>query len=78
MQGRLPPSVIAGRGSSWRLPRSHALSSWALINVIVPQIRGGATVMDDVFADQDGDDEDNAVDSKEATSALGSWLGSYQ
>ncbi|HEY6791379.1 MAG TPA: hypothetical protein VI365_29120, partial [Trebonia sp.] len=28
-------------------------------HVIVPQIRGGAAVMDNVFGDEDGDDEEN-------------------
>src|SRR5262249_37190793 len=35
-------------------------------HVIVPQIRGAATVMDDVFGESDTDDEDNQDDGKEA------------
>jgi hypothetical protein len=38
--------------------------------VIVPEIRGGATVMDDVF----NDDEDNPDDGNEQEH-LGTWLG---
>jgi hypothetical protein len=38
--------------------------------VIVPQIRGGATVMDDVFGDSD--DEDTGDYNKESKSPLGS------
>jgi integrase len=48
-------------------------------HVIVPQIRGGATVMDDVFGDSDDEDSQDGDDySKEAKTALGSWLGSFQ
>jgi integrase len=48
-------------------------------HVIVPQIRGGATVMDDVFGEADSDHEgDDGFNSKEAKTALGSWLGSFQ
>jgi hypothetical protein len=48
-------------------------------HVIVPQIRGGATVMDAVFGDSDNEaDQDGGDYSKEAKTALGSWLGSFQ
>ena len=47
------------------------MSNSASAHVIVPAIRGGATVMDDVFGD-DGSDESN----KKSQERLGSWLGS--